>query len=126
MTSPLWRAHGCDIGYGLSYEELQTHEPWLLGVSTSHWARCCSSSPVFWPSRIDPARGEVKAPWLSWGPYLWPNGTNKRSDGFFFEKSDIRDDEQMHHSKAGQVKLGRELVGFFKEDTTTRDWFRAK
>jgi hypothetical protein len=33
----------------------------------------------------DPAKGEVKVPWLSWGPYLWARGTDKRSDGFSYE-----------------------------------------
>ena len=75
---------------------------------------------------FDPARGAVKAPWLSWGPYLWANGDHKRSDGFAFEKNDFGDNDQMHHSEAGMRKLGNELLRFFKNDTTTKDWFVKK
>src|SRR5262249_10897953 len=62
----------------------------------------------------DPAKGAVKAPWLSWGPYLWANGETKRADGFHFLKSDFQDDDQMHHSEAGMRKLGNQLLLFFK------------
>ena len=74
----------------------------------------------------DAKKGAVKAPWLSWGPYLWANGSAKRSDGFHFEKQDFRDDDQMHHSAAGITKLGHQLVDFFKIDATTRSWFVVK
>jgi outer membrane protein assembly factor BamB len=72
---------------------------------------------------FDPSKGPVKAPWLSWGPYLWANGSAKRGDGFFFELGDYRADDQMHHSAAGMVKIGRQLLDFFKTDPTTRGWF---
>jgi hypothetical protein len=71
----------------------------------------------------DSAKGPVKAPWLSWGPYLWANGTHKRSDGFFYEESDFRDSDGTHESRSGQLKVGRELVKFFKADATTKGWF---
>jgi hypothetical protein len=71
----------------------------------------------------DPAKGAVKAPWLSWGPYLWANGARKRADGFHFTPSDFREDDRMHHSPAGMRKLGNELLRFFKTDTTARGWF---
>jgi hypothetical protein len=29
----------------------------------------------------DPERGPVLVPWLTWGPYLWADGINPRSDG---------------------------------------------
>jgi hypothetical protein len=72
----------------------------------------------------DPARGKVTAPWLSWGPYLWANGMKKRADGFYYEESDFSSDGT-HPSSTGQMKVGRELLRFFKTDTTTRGWFRA-
>jgi hypothetical protein len=72
---------------------------------------------------FDPKKGNVKAPWLSWGPYLWANGQTKRSDGFHFEPADYREDDRMHHSAQGMTKMGRELVRFFKSDTTTKTWF---
>jgi hypothetical protein len=54
---------------------------------------------------------------------LWANGTAKRTDGFHFELDDFREDDRMHHSLAGQVKLGKMLLQFFKSDATTRGWF---
>jgi hypothetical protein len=71
----------------------------------------------------NPAKGAVKAPWLSWGPYLWANGERKRKDGFRFEPSDFRENDRMHHSPQGQKKTGAELLRFFKTDPTTRGWF---
>jgi hypothetical protein len=72
---------------------------------------------------FDPAKGAVTAPLLSWGPYLWANGTTKRADGFFYERGDFRDTDGTHESPAGQRKIGAQLLRFFKRDTTTRNWF---
>jgi hypothetical protein len=74
----------------------------------------------------DPGKGAVKAPWLSWGPYLWANGTAKRVDGFHFELADFRADDRMHESAAGQKKIGNLLLRFFKTDPTTKGWFVKK
>lgn len=71
----------------------------------------------------DPSKGSVKSPWLSWGPYLWANGTTKRADGLFYEKDDFGADGT-HPSRAGQEKVGGELLKFFKDDPTTRPWSR--
>jgi dipeptidyl aminopeptidase/acylaminoacyl peptidase len=71
----------------------------------------------------EPKNGAVKAPWLSWGPYLWANGQIKRQDGYSFELSDFRENDRMHHSPQGQKKIGAELLRFFKTDSTTREWF---
>src|SRR5262249_42882558 len=59
---------------------------------------------------FDADRGEVKAPWLSWGPYLWANGEHKRKDGFSFKATDFRDNDRMHHSADGEVKMGQLLL----------------
>jgi hypothetical protein len=71
----------------------------------------------------DPARGPVKAPWMSWGPYIWANGEKPRSDGFRFALEDFMATDQMHESPQGQIKVGMEILKFFKTDTTTRTWF---
>jgi hypothetical protein len=73
----------------------------------------------------DSAKGEVKAPWLSWGPYLWANGATKRTDGFHFDLDDFREDDRMHHSPAGMKKVGHHLLHFFQTDATTRTWFNC-
>jgi Cu/Ag efflux protein CusF len=71
----------------------------------------------------DPAKGAVKAPWLSWGPYLWANGSTKRADGFSYERGDFSPDDGTHQSPSGQRKVGELLLQFFKTDSTTRPWF---
>ena len=72
---------------------------------------------------FDRTKGEVRAPWLSWGPYLWANGDRPRSDGFAFAYDDFRENDRMHHSAAGMQKMGAQLLNFFKNDATTKSWF---
>jgi hypothetical protein len=72
----------------------------------------------------DPANGEVVAPYLSWGPYLWIDGLNPRSDGLTWTQEDLVQD-CTHPSSNGEEKVVQMLLGFFKNDTTTR-WFLAE
>lgn len=74
---------------------------------------------------FDAKKGDVKAPWLSWGPYLWANGSKKRADGFSYDVSDFAGDGT-HHSGAGSEKIGRLMLQFFQNDATTRSWFVGK
>ena len=71
---------------------------------------------------FDPAKGDVKAPWLSWGPYLWAKDS-KRGDGFSYQERDFSASDGTHESQPGQEKIGRALLGFFKTDTTAKVWF---
>jgi len=71
---------------------------------------------------FDPARGEVKAPWIAWGPYLWADGHNPRSDGFVWLESDMVWD-CTHPSPQGEDKVARLLMEFLKSDPTSRGWF---
>jgi hypothetical protein len=77
-------------------------------------------------ANIDPAKGPVKAPWLSWGPDLWANGTTPRADRLHYEESDFTDADGTHESPQGQDKIGTRLLEFFKSDTTTRGWFLGR
>lgn len=70
---------------------------------------------------FEPNKGPVQAPWLSWGPYLWVNGATKRADGFFTVKDDFAADGT-HHAPAGQDRVGRLILQFFRTDSTTRPW----
>ncbi|MCA9173749.1 MAG: hypothetical protein KDB14_04615 [Planctomycetales bacterium] len=70
----------------------------------------------------DESKGEMKAPWLSWGPYLWDNGVHPRADGYRPKESDFAGDGT-HHANPGIERLGTLLLQFFKTDTTTRPWF---
>jgi hypothetical protein len=74
---------------------------------------------------FDPKKGAVKAPWLSWGPYLWANGTTKNSEGLSYEESDYGSDGT-HPSQAGQRKVAEHMLKFFKSDPTTKPWFVKK
>jgi hypothetical protein len=71
---------------------------------------------------FDPKKGEVKAPWLSWGPYLWANGTTKNAEGLSYEVSDYGGDGT-HPTQAGQKKVAEHMLKFFKNDPTTKPWF---
>jgi len=71
---------------------------------------------------FDPAQGAVQAPWLSWGAYLWANGTKPNADGLSYDEGDFATDGT-HESPSGQRKVGAQLLRFFKTDSTTRPWF---
>lgn len=71
---------------------------------------------------FDPKKGEVKAPYLCWGPYLWANGTTKNSEGLFYVESDFAKDGT-HPSQDGQKKVAEHMLKFFKSDATTKPWF---
>lgn len=74
---------------------------------------------------FDPKQGAVKAPWLSWGPYLWANGSTKRDDGFSYAPADFTPNDGTHLTASGQEKVGRLMLQFFQNDATTR-WFAGK
>jgi hypothetical protein len=71
---------------------------------------------------FDPKKGEVKAAWLSWGPYLWANGKTKNQDGLFYEPDDFGKDGT-HPTPSGRAKVANQLLDFFKADATAKRWF---
>lgn len=71
---------------------------------------------------FDPDAGTVVAPYLSWGPYLWIDGENERSDGRVWLASDLVMD-CTHPSESGVDKVADQLLDFFKTDVTTAPWF---
>jgi PKD repeat protein len=70
----------------------------------------------------DPNKGPVQAPFLSWGPYIWANGSTARSDGFQWVRSDYQADAT-HPTKTGVHKVADQLLAFFKTDPTTTGWY---
>jgi hypothetical protein len=72
---------------------------------------------------FDPARGEVKAPLLLWGPYLWADGVKGRKvDDLIWKREDLGGDGT-HPSPTGQRKVAELLLRFFKTDATANAWF---
>lgn len=61
-------------------------------------------------------------PFLTWGPYLWIDGENPRSDGRRWTVNDISCD-LVHPSEAGMAKVGDQLLAFFANSPITQPWF---
>lgn len=74
---------------------------------------------------FSPTNGPVAGPWLSWGPYLWADGTAPRSDSFNWLCSDLQTDFT-HPSPTGRTKVANQLLAFFKTDPTATPWFLRK
>jgi PKD domain-containing protein len=74
----------------------------------------------------NPANGAPVVPWLAWGPYLWADGTNPRSDGFRWLCSDLQNDFTHPSPTTGVAKVGAQLLAFFKTDPTSTPWFLRK
>lgn len=60
--------------------------------------------------------------WLAWGPYLWADGTNARSDGLVWLPEDF-DDDFTHPGMKAEQKVGAALLDFFKTSAYTQCWF---
>lgn len=79
---------------------------------------------------VDPLIGNLNysdgtAPWVTWGPYLWANGTMARSDGlqWFSGAGGDFENDGTHPSDQGELKVGGLLVSFFATSPVTRCWF---
>jgi hypothetical protein len=71
----------------------------------------------------DPAKGQVRAPWLAWGPYLWADGTRANKDGLSYVRSDYTEQDGTHPSPSGREKVASRLLQFLKTDPTAQLWF---
>nr|NIW44804.1 hypothetical protein [Gammaproteobacteria bacterium] len=71
---------------------------------------------------FNPDNGDVLAPYLTWGPYLWIDGQNPREDGRVWLQEDLRGD-CTHPSESGANKVADMMLEFFLTDPTTHSWF---
>jgi len=75
---------------------------------------------------IDPRAGNLNyngvAAWMAWGPYLWADGLNPRSDGLTWAPTDFATDGT-HPSVSGRQKVAAMLLSFFKNSPHTACWF---
>ncbi len=71
----------------------------------------------------DADAGEVKAPVLLWGPYLWAAGaTPRKADGLAYLPEDFAADGA-HPSQSGAMKVAKLLLEFFTGDANAKTWF---
>lgn len=71
----------------------------------------------------DATRGDVKAPVLLWGPYLWADGVRARkSDGLTWPRADLGPDGT-HPSDSGREKVARLILDFCKANPLAAPWF---
>jgi hypothetical protein len=108
--------------YGGYTEANGSPEPWAyetgFGVKWALAAQIAGAPEA----NYDPAKGEVRAVWAEWGPYLWTDGVKGRKDGFVYLRSDVGIDG-LHPSASGQQKVATMLLDFFKSDPATKSWF---
>jgi hypothetical protein len=70
------------------------------------------------------ATGEVKAPWLAWGAYLWGDGiTPRQGDSLQWFCEDFITTDGTHPSTSGRQKVAGMLDGFFRSSPYTRYWY---
>ena len=78
-----------------------------------------------WDTRISSLDYEKGvAPWVTWGPYLWANGTTPRSDGLTWQRDDFAADGETI-SQQGAKKAAGMLLDFMMHEPTAQ-WFRIE
>ncbi|MBL8896013.1 MAG: hypothetical protein JNM84_00215 [Planctomycetes bacterium] len=70
----------------------------------------------------DPALGAVRSPWLAWGPYLWADGLNARSDGLRWRCEDYVTDG-VHPSGSGRLQVADLLEAHWTTHPCAASWY---
>lgn len=71
----------------------------------------------------DETLGPAVAPFLTWGPYLWIDGDNPRSDGLTWPCADVNQSDFSHPSATGVTKVGDQLTAMFRSDPLAAPWY---
>jgi hypothetical protein len=75
---------------------------------------------------FDASKGEVKAPLVLWGPYLWADGlTPRKSDGLVWKQEDLAPDGTHPSAESGREKVAKLLLDFLKTSPYAKGWFCA-
>jgi hypothetical protein len=66
-----------------------------------------------------------KSPWLSWGIYMWSDGSSPQitNPNIFFTCPTDFNSDGTHPSTVGARKVGALLLNFFSTDSTSTPWF---
>ena len=74
---------------------------------------------------VDERAGDLNynnaVPWIGWGPYLWADGVNPRSDGLSWPRADYGD--RSHLGPQGVENAAGLLLTLFKTSPQARCWF---
>lgn len=73
---------------------------------------------------IDHQLAYSNTPWLAWGPYLWADGLEPRSDGLIWICDDFEEDGT-HPADSASLKVANMLLDFFSTHPTTSGWFNG-
>ena len=67
----------------------------------------------------------AKSPWLSWGIYMWSDGSTPQTSNpnIFFDCPGDYQNDGTHPSTLGAQKVGGLLLNFFSTDSTCTPWF---
>jgi hypothetical protein len=71
---------------------------------------------------FDPGRGPVVAPWVDWGPYLWADGMQPRSDGLTWRCGDYTGNGYVP-SQSGRAVFADSLLAYFRHDDVAATWY---
>ena len=72
------------------------------------------------------AKGEVKAPVLLWGPYLWADGQTPRQSDHLVYNPDEFENDGTHPGPAARQKVAKLLQEFFATDPLAKPWYAKK
>jgi hypothetical protein len=121
-------------GYGTSAQGNANPEPYAYetGFATKLFIEAqltqCPTTACNGP--VDPRAGNLSyasgaAPWITWGAYLWANGSHANSEGLFYVPSDYQADTGQHPTTAGENKIGAKLLDFFLNSPYAIPWFTS-